>query len=251
MSELRQRAAAESKEKEKELKNEEPAKSLAARAKEEDSAISVLDIFRTIFFLLIASSALSWLVTRDSFIWGLQRPDFTRIGVLKTWFNGPLQLTDQELKSYDGSNPELPIYLAINGTIYDVSEGRKHYGPGGSYHFFAGADASRAFVTSCFREDINPDMRGVEDMFLPLDDPEIDSQYTSGQLKALKEQERRRAKQEVYKGLKHWVDFFRNNPKYPAVGTVKREPGWETKGEPPVLCEKAAKRRKPRAPPSK
>jgi predicted heme/steroid binding protein len=88
--------------------------------------------------------------------------------------NGPIQYTDADLKAYDGTDPTKPILLAINGTIYDVSNGRKHYGPEGSYHLFAGADASRGFVTGCFDTDRTPDMRGVEEMFLPLDDPEID-----------------------------------------------------------------------------
>jgi predicted heme/steroid binding protein len=117
---------------------------------------------------------------------------------------GPKQYTDLDLKDYDGSNPDLPILLAVNGTIYDVSKGRRHYGPGGSYHFFAGADASRAFVTGCFQTDIIPDMRGVEEMFLPHDDPEVDSLYTKAELKIMREKERREAKREVYEKLKHW-----------------------------------------------
>lgn len=115
---------------------------------------------------------------------------------------GPKEFTDADLKEFDGTDPEKPIYLAINGTIYDVSNGRKHYGPGGGYHFFAGVDASRGFVTNCFAEDRTPDMRGVEEMFIPLDNPEVDDLYTPGQLKALKEQERRKAKEQVYQGLK-------------------------------------------------
>jgi hypothetical protein len=39
-------------------------------------------------------------------------------------------------------------------------------------------------------------------MFIPLDDPEVDSLYTSGELKTLKEQERRQAKERAYQGLK-------------------------------------------------
>jgi hypothetical protein len=30
------------------------------------------------------------------------------------------------------------IYLAILGRVYDVTEGKAHYGPGGGYEFFAG-----------------------------------------------------------------------------------------------------------------
>ena len=44
------------------------------------------------------------------------------------------------------------------------------YGPGGSYSFFAGRDATRAFVTGCFDTDLNGDLRGVEQMFMPVDD---------------------------------------------------------------------------------
>lgn len=217
----------------------------AARAKAEDSAISFLDIARTIVFVILASGAVSYFVTRESFVWGVQRPSWTRPEVIQSWLAGPKQYTDADLKAYDGSDPDpnKPILLAINGTIYDVSAGRRHYGPGGSYHFFAGADASRAFVTNCFDVDITPDMRGVEEMYIPLDDPEVDSLYTSGELKNLKVQERRLAKAEVHKALKHWTDFFANSNKYHKVGTVKREPGWETKGPKPTLCPRAQEAR--------
>ncbi|KAF2861355.1 cytochrome b5, partial [Piedraia hortae CBS 480.64] len=63
-------------------------------------------------------------------------------------------LTPSELKLYNGSSTTLPIYLALNKTIYDVSSNRDTYGPGGPYGFFAGRDASRAFVTGCFESDL-------------------------------------------------------------------------------------------------
>jgi hypothetical protein len=47
-------------------------------------------------------------------------------------------------------------------------------------------------------------MRGVEEMFIPLDNEEVDSLYGRGELKILKEQERRAAKKEVDKALRHW-----------------------------------------------
>ena len=81
-------------------------------------------------------------------------------------------MTDDELRAYDGTDPDKPIYLALNGSIYDVSAGRSFYGPGGGYHFFAGRDAARAFVTGCFDTDLTPDMRGVEEMYIPIDPTE-------------------------------------------------------------------------------
>ena len=145
----------------------------------------------------------------------------------------------------------MPIYLAINGTIYDVSNGRRFYGPGGSYHFFGGADASRAFVTSCFDTDITPDLRNVEEAFMPKSDPEIDVLFTSGEMKIRVDQERRQAKKQAYEALKHWADFFENSPKYQRVGKVKREEGWEMRAPMPTLCEAAEKARPTRKPPVK
>merc|ERR1711963_1258080 len=40
----------------------------------------------------------------------------------------------------------------MGGVVYDVSKGAQYYGEGGGYSFFAGRDASRAFVTGNFEE---------------------------------------------------------------------------------------------------
>lgn len=47
-----------------------------------------------------------------------------------------------QLAEFDGSNPEKPIYLGMDGLVYDVSEGRKFYDINGAYHFLAGKDSS-------------------------------------------------------------------------------------------------------------
>ncbi|KAI3828668.1 hypothetical protein L1987_02776 [Smallanthus sonchifolius] len=57
-----------------------------------------------------------------------------------------MELTLDQLKQYDGTNPSNPIYIAVKGRIFDVTTGKSFYGPGGSYAMFAGKDASRALA---------------------------------------------------------------------------------------------------------
>ncbi|XP_078535809.1 neuferricin [Lissotriton helveticus] len=61
-------------------------------------------------------------------------------------------LTSTELGRYTGTEGSHGLYLALLGEVFDVQRGHKHYGPGGSYSFFAGRDASRAYVTGDFTE---------------------------------------------------------------------------------------------------
>jgi predicted heme/steroid binding protein len=51
--------------------------------------------------------------------------------------------TANELAQYDGVNPKLPIYLALDGLVYDISKGREFYQIGGPYHDLAGKDSSK------------------------------------------------------------------------------------------------------------
>ncbi len=46
--------------------------------------------------------------------------------------------TPKKLSKYNGEKDSLGLYLSIMGSVYDVQKGAKHYGVGGSYHFFAG-----------------------------------------------------------------------------------------------------------------
>ncbi|KAJ1345242.1 hypothetical protein BSLG_000756 [Batrachochytrium salamandrivorans] len=101
-------------------------------------------------------------------------------------------LTPEMLAKYDGSDPSLPIYIAIKGIIYDVTEGRSYYGKKGSYEFFAGKDATRAYITGCFQADLTHDLRG-------LSDAQIES-------------------------LSTWTDFYGKHDKYFQVGRVDNPP---------------------------
>ncbi|CAI9092196.1 OLC1v1027381C1 [Oldenlandia corymbosa var. corymbosa] len=77
----------------------------------------------------------------------------------------PVQLgevTEEQLKEYDGADPKKPLLMAIKGQIYDVSQSRVFYGPGGPYHLFAGKDASRALAKMSFEEkDLTGDLTGL------------------------------------------------------------------------------------------
>ncbi|XP_031095512.1 membrane steroid-binding protein 1-like [Ipomoea triloba] len=72
------------------------------------------------------------------------------------------EITEEELKQYDGSDPKKPLLMAIKSQIYDVSQSRMFYGPGGPYALFAGKDASRALAKMSFEEkDLTGDISGL------------------------------------------------------------------------------------------
>lgn len=53
------------------------------------------------------------------------------------------QYDSESLKAYNGTNINLPIYIALDGYVYDVTEGKRFYASGGVYHSLAGHDASK------------------------------------------------------------------------------------------------------------
>jgi len=48
-----------------------------------------------------------------------------------------------ELAKYNGVDPNIPIYLGLDGFVYDISKGREFYKVGGPYHDLAGKDSSK------------------------------------------------------------------------------------------------------------
>jgi hypothetical protein len=124
-----------------------------------------------------------------------------------------------------------------------VSASPQTYGPGGGYAFFAGRDASRGFLTGCFQEDLTPDLRGVEEMYIPIDDP--NETLTRAEQKIRRERDVRLAKKQIAGTLGHWEDVFsgKTGRPYFFAGTIKREEGWLEKLPKRPLCAAAAEGR--------
>lgn len=196
--------------------------------------ISPLDILRIIITLLAASTALSYYLT-DTLTWGYQ-PNLRKLQ--QQYLKGEVTLTPAELALHNGTDPSLPIYIAINNTVFDVTAGKHTYGPGGSYSVFAGKHATRAFVTGCFAEDATNDMRGVEMMHIPVeDDPH--EEISSGHKKVRVEKDRREAKKRMLKEVEKWDKFYRESKKYFVVGRLVGEEQETFKGPAPLLCAQA------------
>ncbi|XVF09511.1 hypothetical protein REPUB_Repub07fG0099500 [Reevesia pubescens] len=79
----------------------------------------------------------------------------------------PIQLgdiTEQDLRAYDGSEPKKPLLIAIKGQIYDVSSSTIFYGRGGPYAMFTGRDASRALAMLSFKpDDLTGNLEGLSE----------------------------------------------------------------------------------------
>ncbi|XP_004234379.1 membrane steroid-binding protein 1 [Solanum lycopersicum] len=131
-----------------------------------DSITAYTGLAPTTFFTLVALALAFYYVVSELF--GSpdnrhqQRPrDFEEQKPLPP----PVQLGEisgEELKQYDGSDSKKPLLMAIKGQIYDVSQSRMFYGPGGPYALFAGKDASRALAKMSFEEkDLTGDISGL------------------------------------------------------------------------------------------
>jgi hypothetical protein len=110
-------------------------------------------------------------------------------------------------------------------------------------------------------EDQTPDLRGVEQMYMPIDPPAEDASkegdakeapkkkekkpLTRAEMKNRHAQELRKARKSVKEGLEHWHTLFRGDKGKPyfKVGEVKREPGWLEKLPKRELCKEAEKSR--------
>ncbi|KAI9022526.1 cytochrome b5-like heme/steroid binding domain-containing protein [Hyaloraphidium curvatum] len=156
--------------------------------------------------LAVLSTCASYIVTQ-TFLWTYVVPDRRKFFP----FRPNLVLTPQQLARHDGRDPSKPLYLAINGTIFDVTAGRRFYGPGGAYEQFGGRDCARAFATGCLAsaEHRTHDLRGL----------------TDGELRHLEK----------------WKRFYENHPQYFRVGVVRNQ-AIDPRSRVPGPCEEGGTR---------
>ena len=64
----------------------------------------------------------------------------------------PRDFTPKQLREFDGKDEDTPFYVCVKGDVFDVSEARSFYGPGGGYALFAGRDASKCLATMSLEE---------------------------------------------------------------------------------------------------
>jgi predicted heme/steroid binding protein len=113
---------------------------------------------------------------------------------LKTYWPEPSGrlFSESFLATFDGTDGNKPIYIAIDEDVYDVSSNRRTYGPGGPYHSMAGVDAARSFATGCFATHRTHDLRGLTDQEL--------------------------------QGVQHWKKYFADHKTYFKAGRVLHYP---------------------------
>uniref|UniRef100_A0A6T6I1N8 Cytochrome b5 heme-binding domain-containing protein n=1 Tax=Craspedostauros australis TaxID=1486917 RepID=A0A6T6I1N8_9STRA len=73
--------------------------------------------------------------------------------------------TFAQLKEFDGTNDEKtgepkPVYLSLDGAVFDVSGGRNFYGPGGPYENFAGHECGVALAKMSLDTEHLDDLEG-------------------------------------------------------------------------------------------
>ncbi|KAI6151730.1 cytochrome b5 [Pisolithus tinctorius] len=155
-------------------------------AEEEVGLLGLLKF--TVYMLLIIVLAGKFFT--GSFLWEYDGK-WVRLKTYLPENNGRL-FSESYLSTFDGRDENKPLYLAIDGDVYDVSSNRRTYGPGGPYRHMAGVDAARSFATGCFATHRTHDLRGLSE--------------------------------EELQSVRHWKRFFADHKTYFKVGRVLHPP---------------------------
>lgn len=81
----------------------------------------------------------------------------------------PRNFTVKQLLNFDGTkdpktDEDKPVYLSVNGIVFDVSDGRNFYGPDGPYEAFAGHECGVALAKMSFDKEHLDDLAGCKDL---------------------------------------------------------------------------------------
>ena len=81
----------------------------------------------------------------------------------------PRNFTLEQLRHFDGTvcdkmRENKAVYLALEGTVFDVTAGKDFYGPGGPYAMFAGRECGVALAKMSFDEVHLDDVKGCKDL---------------------------------------------------------------------------------------
>lgn len=81
----------------------------------------------------------------------------------------PRNFTGDQLFYFDGTKDEKteedkPVYLSVRGVVFDVTEGKDFYGPGGAYEMFAGHECGVALAKMSFDEKYIDDLAGCNSL---------------------------------------------------------------------------------------
>ena len=95
-------------------------------------------------------------------------------------------------------------------------------------------------MTGCFMEDRTGDLRGAEEVYLPVEDEEEVIGNSERKIRA--ERERRLARKKVREEVEKWERFYGGSTKYFRVGSVVGSER-EASGPVPTLCVAAQKGR--------
>ncbi|KAH8984598.1 cytochrome b5-like heme/steroid binding domain-containing protein [Lactarius akahatsu] len=148
--------------------------------------IGLLGLLKFLVFLFVGVLLAGKFVTGE-YGWGVETAQLRKL-----WPTQQRLFSESLLARFDGTIEGIPIYLAIDGDVFDVSSNRRVYGPGGSYALMAGVDAARAFGTGCFKDHRTHDLRGLSESEL--------------------------------QGVAHWKKFFSEHKSYAKVGRVNHPP---------------------------
>jgi len=107
----------------------------------------------------------------------------------------PRNFTLEQLRKFNGvvdeKGNETPLYLSVQGTVFDVSDAKDFYGPGGPYECFAGRECGVALAKMSFDDTYLDDFDGIE---------------------KLNHGERME--------LENWIDKFTHYRRYPILGKL-------------------------------